>query len=167
MKRLILFRHGKTERHAPSGDDFDRRLTVRGVEDGHLMGKVLAEAGLIPGLALVSAAQRARETWDAARTAFPDAESEIRRDLYNADARDILRTAKAATAETVMAVAHNPGMHALTVALLERAGDDARLADVREGFPTAGVSAFAFEGEEPACLGLFFPRDHGGGGGFE
>ena len=53
MKRLILFRHGKTERHAPSGEDFDRRLTVRGCEDSHLMGKVLAEAGLVPNLALV------------------------------------------------------------------------------------------------------------------
>jgi len=167
MKRLILFRHGKTERHAPSGDDYDRRLTVRGVEDSHIMGKALAAAGLIPDLALVSPAQRARETWDAAQPAFPNTPCEFRRDLYNADARDILRIAKAASAETVMVVAHNPGMHVLTVALLEQAGDEARLAEVCDGFPTAGVSAFAFEGDEPSCLGLFFPRDHGGGAGFD
>ncbi len=30
MKRLILFRHAKTERDSDSGRDFDRRLTDRG-----------------------------------------------------------------------------------------------------------------------------------------
>ena len=54
MKRLILFRHAKTERHAPSGQDFDRRLTQRGRDDARLMGRVLADAGFSPDLVLVS-----------------------------------------------------------------------------------------------------------------
>lgn len=164
MKRLILFRHGKTERHAPSGEDFDRRLTVRGCEDSHLMGKVLAEAGLVPDLALVSAAERARETWDAARPAFPDARVEFRRELYNADARDLMRYARADLAETILIVAHNPGLHVLAVTLAGQAEDEVMEARARDGFSTAACAAFAFEGEKVEALGLFLPRDHGGGG---
>ena len=33
MKRLILFRHAKTERTSASGEDFDRALTERGKAD--------------------------------------------------------------------------------------------------------------------------------------
>jgi phosphohistidine phosphatase len=163
MKRLILFRHGKTERHAPSGEDLDRRLTVRGCEDSHLMGKVLAAAGLIPDMALVSSAQRARETWDAARPAFPDAAFEIRPELYHSDQRDLLRIARKRQAETVMVVAHNPGLHMLTAALIDQAKAPTLQLQVAEGFPTAGISAFAFDADTVAVLGLFFPRDHGGG----
>ena len=167
MNRLILFRHGKTERHAHSGEDFDRRLTVRGCEDSHLMGKVAAEADLIPDLVLVSSAQRARETWDAARPAFPNAAVEIRPELYNADQKDLLRIARKAGTGAVMLVAHNPGLHALTLALLAEAGATDLEAQVREDFPTAAISAFAFDEDRVTALGLYAPRDHGGGAAFD
>ena len=167
MKRLILFRHGKTERHAPSGEDFDRRLTVRGCEDSHLMGKLLVEAGFTPDLALVSSAQRAQETWAAAKPAFPGAAVEIRPELYNSDQKDLLRIARKAEADTVMIVAHNPGLHVLTNALAKRAGDDAMAAQAEEDFPTGAIAVFGFEGEAVTALGLYFPRDHGGGGGLD
>jgi phosphohistidine phosphatase len=163
MNRLILFRHGKTERHALSGDDIDRRLTVRGCEDAHLMGQVLAAAGLEPDLVLVSSAARAQETWDAAKPAFPNARVEIRPELYNSDQRDLMRLFRKADAKAVMIVAHNPGLHALTSALLDEAGDAALQAEVRDGFPTAGLSVFDFDGDRVTARGLFFPRDHGGG----
>jgi phosphohistidine phosphatase len=165
MNRLILFRHGKTERHALSGEDFDRRLTVRGCEDSHLMGKVLAEAGFVPDLVLVSSAARAQETWDAAKPAFPGVSAEVRRELYNSDQRDLMRAARKTDADAVLIVAHNPGMHDLTAALVDQAGDAALGAKVREGFPTAGISVFDFDGETVTARGLFFPRDHGGGPG--
>ena len=163
MKRLILFRHGKTERHALSGEDFDRRLTVRGTEDAHLMGRVLAEAGVAPDLVLVSAAARAQETWGAAKAAFPGAAVEVRPELYNSDQRDLLRIARKADADAVMIVAHNPGMQALTCALMEASGNEALEAKAQAGFPTAALSVFDFDGESVTVLGLFFPRDHGGG----
>ncbi len=163
MKRLILFRHGKTERHALSGEDFDRRLTVRGCEDSHLMGKVLAEAGFVPDLVLVSSAARAQETWAAVKPAFPGVAAEVRPELYNSDERDLLRAARKADAQAVMIVAHNPGMHALTAALVEETGDAALEAKMRDGFPTAGMSVFDFDGERVTARALFFPRDHGGG----
>jgi phosphohistidine phosphatase len=167
MNRLILFRHGQSERHASSGEDFDRRLTVRGCEDSHLMGKVAAEAALIPDLVLVSSAQRAKETWDAARSAFPDAAVEIRPELYHADQKDLLRIARKSGAGSVMLVAHNPGLHALTLTLLAQAGATALEARAREDFATAAICAFAFDEDQVTALGLYSPRDHGGGGSFD
>jgi phosphohistidine phosphatase len=163
MKRLILFRHGKTERHALSGEDFDRRLTVRGCEDSHLMAKVLAEAGLAPDLVLISSAARAQETWDAAKTVFPGVKCETRPELYNADQRDLSRIARKADADTVMIVAHNPGLQALTEALIDDAGDAALESKLRDGFPTAAIAVFDFDGEKVSARGLYFPHDHGGG----
>jgi len=73
MRRLILFRHAKTEARSPSGDDASRRLTERGRDEAALMGRVLAEAGFLPDLALVSPAVRARETWEALAASLPKA----------------------------------------------------------------------------------------------
>ena len=70
MDRLILMRHGKAERDSKSGEDFDRKLTDRGVRESAAMAANLADLGLVPDIALVSAAQRTRETWAAAQGAF-------------------------------------------------------------------------------------------------
>lgn len=163
MKRLILFRHGKTERHALSGEDFDRRLTVRGVEDSHRMGKVLADAGFVPDLVLVSEAARAQETWAAAKPAFPTAKVEIRPELYNADQRDLMRIARKAEPDTVMIVAHNPGLEVLAASLLHDAEDADLKAKPADGFPTAAIAVFDFDGDRVTARGLLFPKDHGGG----
>ena len=157
MKRLILFRHGKTERHAPSGEDFERRLTVRGVEDSQLMGKVLAQAGFSPDLSMVSSAVRAQGTFDAAKPAFPETEVQIRPELYNSDARDLIRMARAAAAETVMIVAHNPGLQDLAESLFDQAGNRGFEAKIRDGFPTAAIGVFEFDGERGQGAGSLFP----------
>ena len=71
MDRLILMRHGKAERDSKSGEDFDRKLTDRGVRESAAMAANLADLGLVPDIALVSAAQGAGETWAAAQAACP------------------------------------------------------------------------------------------------
>ena len=81
MHRLILLRHGKAESVSATGGDFDRGLTERGRRDSALIGRVLAEAGLKPDLALVSAASRTQETWDELAHAFPNAHVEVSRQL--------------------------------------------------------------------------------------
>src|SRR5258707_1283160 len=56
MDRLILLRHGKAESESESGDDFDRRLSPRGVRESAAMAETLAELGFAPDVALVSPA---------------------------------------------------------------------------------------------------------------
>jgi phosphohistidine phosphatase SixA len=48
MQRLILLRHGKAESVAATGGDFERGLTERGLRDAMLIGRALAEAGIVP-----------------------------------------------------------------------------------------------------------------------
>src|SRR4051794_36172546 len=96
MDRLILFRHGKAEPESASGEDFDRRLAPRGERESAAMARHLADLGLNPDLALVSAAARTRGTWAAAAPAFPGAVSRIEDDLYNADSGAIRHFAQRA-----------------------------------------------------------------------
>jgi phosphohistidine phosphatase len=162
MQRLILFRHAKAERTSQTGEDFDRPLAQRGREDALLMGRVLAEAGFKPDLALVSAARRTIQTWEAAATAFPAARVEIIRNLFLADTATLLEAAESAAgrAETLMLVAHNPGLHDLALQL-SRGTADPRL---DRGFPTG--AAAVFDVPEPGRYTLadvLLPGNHGGG----
>jgi phosphohistidine phosphatase len=163
MDRLILFRHGKTEARAASGEDFDRSLTERGKRDVRLVAEALAKGGLIPDRALVSAAVRARGTWDAIEPVFGAAVVESRPDLYDADARTLLGAGETPLGKTVLVVAHNPGLQILSIALAGRAyapSDEIRL---RAGFATGAAAVFSFDDDRIASLGLYYPVDFGGG----
>src|SRR5579863_9361315 len=115
MRRLILFRHAKTEARSEAGDDLSRRLTERGRAEAALMGAVLSNAAIRPDLVLVSPAVRAIETWEGLASAFPQARVEVRARLYDATREEILEEAglDTAGAETVMLVGHNPGLQEL------------------------------------------------------
>jgi phosphohistidine phosphatase len=169
MDRLILMRHGKAERQAAAGGDFERPLAERGREDAALMAGVLARAKLAPDLILVSSARRTRETWEAVRDAFPQAAGEIRKDLYHAEAEDIQAAIddEAGDGQTVMVIGHNPGLHdlAVTLALSGRAlpGLVSRL---RSRFPTSTAAVFKFDAAgTPTLDGLYYAAENGGHGG--
>jgi phosphohistidine phosphatase len=163
MDRLILFRHGKTESRAPSGEDFDRQLTERGRADTALVAQVLVEAGLVPDRALVSAAVRARQTWETAAPFFPDATVETRPDLYDSDARTLLSAGQTPLGKTVLIVAHNPGLQILALALAQRADDRAAEARLRAGFATAAAAVLDFAADQVKVRALHYPADFGGG----
>jgi phosphohistidine phosphatase len=167
MQRLILFRHAKAERRADSGEDFDRDLTDRGRSDAALMGRLLAARGLVPEVVLVSGAKRTRATWSAMAGAFPAAQIVIDDDLYNASATALLAAAQARPeAGTVMVIAHNPGLHEASMALLARGtAGAADLYEVRGGMPTATAGVFDLGGGSARLEGWLLARDHGGGGG--
>ena len=125
MRHLMLFRHAKTERDSPSGNDRDRRLNGRGREDSPVLGRYIATHKLVPQLALVSPAVRARETWDLLVKELRQVPPvEIVRELYGADASQLLHIARTAaslaprvTVNRLMIVAHNPGLHQFALAL--------------------------------------------------
>jgi phosphohistidine phosphatase len=167
MRRLVLFRHAKAERQAASGEDFDRALTERGRHDAQLIGSALADAGVEPDLALVSAARRTRETWEASGLGSAETEVRFDRSLYNASAR-VLRNALEAAEdgpETVVLVGHNPALHELAVTLLiEGAASGAVLDRVKGKFPTAVAAVYDLDvAGRPLFAGLYLPKDYGGG----
>jgi len=140
MRRLMLLRHGKTERVAPSGRDRDRKLTKRGRTEAPLIGAYMARCGLVPDLALVSPAKRSVETWELVAACFakpPPTASEER--IYNADAERLIAVlSEPRAARSLVVVGHNPGLHDLATELIASGEADAR-ARVNAKLPTSGL----------------------------
>lgn len=61
-KKIILYRHGKSDWAASYGSDHDRPLAQRGIESAQTMGKLLKKCDQIPALAITSTAIRAKTT---------------------------------------------------------------------------------------------------------
>jgi phosphohistidine phosphatase len=160
MQRLIILRHGDAEKARAGMGDFERGLTDEGRAEAARAGRLLAEAGVTPDLALVSDARRARETWEAAAAAFPEAWVRYDHDLYNAQVSTLARAADAglAEADTVVLVGHNPGLHGLALDLARHEGASRALA---AGFPTGAAAVFAIEAGKPRFERLI--RGDGGG----
>lgn len=146
MRRLILFRHAKTERAAPGQADLDRELTDRGHGDAATMGAYIASHGLAPSHVLVSPARRTRQTWDimAPRIA-PPPRTAIDERIYDASPERLFRLVETAdpAATTLLIVGHNPGLHELAVALTATGDIDAR-EQLREKFPTSALAVLDF-----------------------
>jgi len=147
MRTLILLRHAKAVRAHEADSDEARGLTGRGRREAALAGAAMEDAGLKPVLALVSTAQRTRETAAhglqnfALATEFDDA-------LYHAAPENIWDAFSASEAETVVVVGHNPGIGELVSALIYQAHDGSKLArEFSSHFPTAAFAAFEIKGD--------------------
>lgn len=110
--QLILTRHAKSSWDDPLLEDVDRSLNTRGQRDAQRIGLWLSAGGYHPDQALVSAARRTQETWSLISKAAPFSETEcaIQQGLYLASCDCILRHLRKATAQTVILIAHNPGI---------------------------------------------------------
>jgi phosphohistidine phosphatase len=162
MDRLILLRHGRAERFAASGRDFDRALEPRGEREVAAVAGRLADAGFSPDLVLLSPSARTRETWAAAKAVFPDTRAELCDELYSADAPGVLRLAETAgeQVKTVLVVGHNPGLQDLAAQLLREGSAPASLiAKAESQFPPSAAVVFLIDAHgRPAYDGLFLPQ---------
>ena len=150
MRRLMLFRHAKTETDAPSGRDQDRRLDDRGLRDAAEMGGWISRNPPFPDLVLVSPAVRTLQTWDIAWAAMkgvvPPPQVEKVQELYGADPAQLLtsiRMASVSDPKRLLLVGHNPGMHELALALTG-SGDAAARKALHDNLPTSGLAVLDF-----------------------
>lgn len=147
MRRLILLRHAKTERDAPSGRDIDRRLDERGRHDAVEMGHWLMRSGFVPDHVLVSTATRAEETWDLLAPLLPVGRVDHVADLYGADPSDLLKAVREMAVEDprqLLIIAHNPGLHELALGLIGHGDAKARRA-LAINLPTAAAVVIDFD----------------------
>jgi phosphohistidine phosphatase len=157
--RLILLRHAKAEKAEPGMSDRDRGLNPRGRGDAARMGAYMAQHGLIPNRAIVSAARRTRKTWEGLVTALsapPPVSHDDR--LYNASREAILTVIRdvGRSAHTLLVIGHNPGVHESACRLIA-AGEVESRERLNEGLPTAGLVVIDFAGENWQSLHV-----HGG-----
>lgn len=142
-------RHAQAVGAAPAGGDRERALSAAGRGEALRTGQALKARGVTPDLAMVSAARRTRETWTGVAEGLAlDPEPswlEIDPALYNADARLLRGQVESAEdrCETLILIAHNPGIHQLAFQLLSDGGASDQLLDrVRTGFAPATAALF-------------------------
>jgi phosphohistidine phosphatase len=171
VRRLVLFRHAKSER-PPGVEDHERPLAARGHRDAEAAGRWLAEQGLVPDLVLCSDALRARQTWESAAEGLRnrtggDPEVRYARSLYQAGVHAVVNLAAETGDEvfTLLVVGHEPTMSEVAVALAGPASDEALVADVRAHLPTSGLVVLEqpgswqdIESGSAALTGLAAPR---------
>ena len=143
----MVVRHAKAEQSGET--DLARRLAEVGRSDAEAAGRGLAGDDVVPDHALVSAAPRARQTWDGlAAGAGWSIEPTLDEGLYSAGpdtALDLIRGTPPATSVLVI-VGHNPTMAQLAQLLDDGEGDPEASNAMARGFPTSAVAVFEYDG---------------------
>lgn len=142
-KTLLILRHAEAG-HSFSGDDHSRQLTQRGQAEAQLMGQWLAEQNLAPEAAVVSDAMRTRQTYvwisdrlgDLAPTAYLDSR------LYLAESRGLCSIINETpeTVQTLLVVAHMPGVQDLAMELAGVHSDEAAVLEMAQHWPPGGLA---------------------------
>jgi len=157
MKTIFLLRHAKSSWTDPGSDDFDRQLNKRGKQNAAQMGSYLTENSLFPDVILCSAAARAQETLSLIRPYLPENQTlKVINELYLASAVTIVKFIEQIeeTANSVMIIAHNPGLHelALNLAGRENIGISTLVNRVMQKYPTGALVTATSESQNWANL---------------
>jgi phosphohistidine phosphatase len=107
MLTLILMRHAKSSWTDPELSDHARSLNGRGRASATALGDWLKGSGHLPDTALVSTAQRTRETFE--RLKLP-CSATFTPQLYLASASEMMRVLQNARGQNVLMIGHNPGI---------------------------------------------------------
>jgi phosphohistidine phosphatase len=115
MKTLLLMRHAKSSWKDENLTDHARPLKKRGRKDAKHIAKIIDKNDLIPDLILSSTATRAAETVEIIVDSL-DYDNEViyLDDLYMGEPEEFIEALNSLDDEinTVMIVAHNPGLEA-------------------------------------------------------
>jgi len=122
VRELYLLRHAKAVPAEDGAADRDRPLEPRGRRAAQAIGAWIGQHDILPDLVLCSPSLRTRQTLDIVTPGF-DRPPKIALDdgLYLAAADRLLARLRRvpASAERVLLVGHNPGLHELTLFLAE------------------------------------------------
>jgi phosphohistidine phosphatase len=127
LKTILILRHAKSSWSNPGLADIDRPLNKRGKRDAPRMGALINEHDIVPDLILSSPARRARKTAQAvSKNCSYDGEIDTVPDFYPGDPYTFIETLMLLPEEyqSVMIVAHNPGLEGLLYVLT---GESARM----------------------------------------
>jgi phosphohistidine phosphatase len=139
-------RHAKSDWSDPASDDFNRPLNARGTKAADFMAAYIARSPYRPDHILCSTAQRALQTCAPLVAALGQAIPVTYRDaLYHAMPDAMLSEIHSApeAAETLLIVAHNPGLVLSAMALANDPDNDVALR-IANGVPTGGYIVLEF-----------------------
>ena len=132
-------------RHAEAGwhinmDDHQRPLSDSGIRDAKKIGSWLKEKAYIPDEVISSTSVRTRETLS---YLFLDCPQIFERSLYLADADQMKSTLQTLLSETVILLAHNPGITELAHNLMNHEEKHENFMD----FPAASTLVIDFKAD--------------------
>ena len=143
--KLIIMRHAKSDWFTDAATDFDRPLAKRGRKDAPRMGRWLHEHISIPDKFISSPARRTRETahYVAEEIGFPPENILWEQRIYDGSLHDLLEVihTHAADANTLLLVAHNPGLDSLLEYLVR---DPLKFSKTGKLMTTAAVAVLDF-----------------------
>ena len=172
MKTLLLMRHAKSSWSQSDVDDHNRILNARGRAAADTMARWLINRDLVPDHAHVSSAARTCETWTRMTAHLPGPiTATYHRSLYLSGPDVMLDTLKGTpdTAQTVLLLAHQPGMSAMTQLMSDGTATDHAARAVSQ-FPTAAIATLSVQTNRWRALdfgiarvtGFDVPRDQAG-----
>jgi phosphohistidine phosphatase len=148
MKRLTLFRHGKSGWDSPVSRDFDRPINARGQRGSKLMGERALSLGMEWDHVISSPAVRCTETLDAlwegyGRILHPNWDRRVY--LATGDSLlDVVHEITDGDADVLMC-GHNPGMEELALMLSPDVRGDVLRDEIEEKFPTASMAVLELD----------------------
>ena len=140
MKRLILMRHAEAGWHI-NMDDHERPLSAVGIRDAKRIGLWLKEKEYIPDEVISSTSARTRETLSCL---FLECPQIFEKSLYLADAEQMKSTLQTLLSETVILLAHNPGITELAYDLMNHEEKHENFMD----FPAASTLVIDFKADQ-------------------
>jgi phosphohistidine phosphatase len=147
-RTLLLLRHAKSA-WPDDVPDHERPLTGRGRRDAEQVGRWLHSNSLAPEFALVSSAQRTRETYErlASQLDAPPKLS-VTDSAYAAGAGDLLDLVRSVSFDVNRAIliAHNPGIGTLANLLDDESTDVPERPHMRLGYRTSACAVFELDG---------------------
>ncbi len=128
---LYIMRHAKSDWAAAGASDFDRPINKRGKRSAILIGEWMRENNRLPQKIISSPAVRAKQTTELVIKQFPSMNSgEVTydKDLYLADPDTLIEVIQLYKNDlnSLMIVAHNPGLEQLVHSLSSEADTDYR-----------------------------------------
>ena len=139
MKRLILMRHADAGWHI-NMDDHERPLSANGIRDAKKIGLWLKEKSYIPDEVISSTSVRTKETLSCL---FLECPQIFEKSLYLADADQMKSTLQTLLSETVILLAHNPGITELAHDLINHEEKHENFMD----FPAASTLVIDFKAD--------------------
>jgi phosphohistidine phosphatase len=145
VKTLYLLRHAKSSWDDPGLDDQDRPLAPRGRRAAKKLADHLRRSSIAPELVLCSPSQRTRQTLALIEPALRKPQIRFEPVLYAASEGRLLEVVHGVEQEieSVMVIAHNPGLHALALELTG-SGDARDRERLREKLPTGALATLTF-----------------------
>ncbi len=115
-RRIMIMRHAKSDWEAGISTDHQRPLNARGRKDAPKIAMHLKDLGWVPEIILCSDAVRTTQTYDLMRAVFKDAQVIFLPALYESTSGTIIDQMERIDAryQSVMVIAHNPGVSELT-----------------------------------------------------